>query len=223
MYQATQLVLSNYSEFYASVASLVQAYQNLSSAIEQIVENREVQELATSGLTMEKETLKEKLVTQILKVSSALVAYATSIKDQNLKTKAHYNPSRLVVASDGVVADIGQVIAGLAVDSIDELAVYFVDQSELDLLNQLIVEFRAAIPQNRVATSSRKSSTKKLNELFKSTDLLLKEELDLFMMPFRFTKAEFYDQYRNARIIVDYTGRRKTEEPETPGAEPSQP
>lgn len=221
MYQATMLVLSNYSELYAGVAPLVQASQKLTAAVNSIEENRQVQELATSGLTREKEDLKERLTTQVLKVSAALVAYATSVGNEDLKTKAHYKPSRLSVASDPVLADIAGLIANLVVPYIDELSIYFVDQAAVDLLNQYIDEFRLAIPQNRVATSSRKNSTKNLNLLFQSTNKLLKEELDLLMLPFQYSQPDFYDQYRNARIIVDYTGRRSQTEDTT--TEPQQP
>jgi hypothetical protein len=46
-------------------------------------------------------------------------------------------------------------------------------------------------------------------------DQLLKEEVDVLMLPFQFTQPDFYNAYKNARIIVDYTGRGKTNVGET--------
>ena len=48
-----------------------------------------------------------------------------------------------------------------------------------------------------------------IREVFNAQDLLLREQIDVLMQPFRFTQSDFYNAYRNARLIVDYAGRSK--------------
>lgn len=72
-----------------------------------------------------------------------------------------------------------------------------------------------SIPQQRVATSASKVSTLNIGDVFKSLDKLLKDEIDELMLLFQFTKPDFYNAYKNARVIVNYSGRGKAK-PETP-------
>jgi len=76
-------------------------------------------------------------------------------------------------------------------------------------MDQLIALFKIAIPKRRVATSTTKVSTVNIREVFNAQDLLLKEQIDVLMQPFKFTQSDFYNAYRNARLIVDYAGRSK--------------
>jgi hypothetical protein len=77
--------------------------------------------------------------------------------------------------------------------------------------------FKASIPQKRVATGTSKVSTGNINETFKTIDALLKDEMDVLLMPFQFTQPDFYNEYLSTRSIVDTGGNRKKTE-ETPVA-----
>lgn len=76
------------------------------------------------------------------------------------------------------------------------------------------------IPQNRVATSTRKASTATIDALIHEANRLLKDEIDALMMPFQFVHPDFFQQYKNARMIVDYTGRKAAAE-DTPDPAPA--
>lgn len=221
MFQAANLVLDNFASVFAQSESLVTSHQALKDALGRISQYRQIQETATAGWTIEKEQLREASTVLMLRTSAALTAYATSIQDVNLKKKAHYVPSRLHRSSDPVLYDIGLLLHDLASPLVEQLAVYFIGQAELDELGEKLAAFKAAIPQNRVATGSRKSSTENISELIQATNRLLKNEIDNLMLPFQFIQPDFYEQYRNARIIVDYSGRPRAEEETTDG--PSMP
>jgi hypothetical protein len=51
-----------------------------------------------------------------------------------------------------------------------------------------------------------------INEPFIAIDDLLKNEPDVLLMPFQFTQPDFYKAYKNARSIIDYSGRGKVEQ-----------
>ncbi len=61
-----------------------------------------------------------------------------------------------------------------------------------------------------MATTVSKSSTQKVTDVFRSLDKLLREVIDVYVAPFQFENPDFYREYRNARIIVGYTGRGKS-------------
>jgi len=53
----------------------------------------------------------------------------------------------------------------------------------------------------------------------KIQDKLLKDELDALVDPFQFSQPDFFNSYKNARNIVDYSGRGKAA-PVTPVTNP---
>ena len=146
----------------------------------------------------------------ILQFSSALMAYATEVDDLELKVKAKYVPSERDVIADSNVYDIGSLLYNLAVPVKAELEKYFVDDAKFKEMESLLVGFKSAIPKGRVAKSVSKTSTGNIGQIFKMLDRLLKEKIDSLMNPFQFTKPDFYNAYKNARKVVGYTGRTKT-------------
>ena len=91
-----------------------------------------------------------------------------------------------------------------------ELAKYFVSEADLTGMDSLLTEFKEAIPLRRVATSVSKVSTANISGIFEVQDKILKDEIDLLMLSFRFTQPDFYNAYRNARSIIGYTGGGKS-------------
>lgn len=218
MFGATNLVLNNHLQLFESSDVFAGKHQEFTNLLSKLEGYRQQQEQSTLGLTESKEILREQVENLILRVSVALVALATGTGDANLKKKAKYTPSKLAKVSDPVLCDIAKNMVALATPVLAGLAVYFTTQAELDALQQKTSDFKLAIPQNRVATSSRKASTASIDQLIHSANALLKEEIDALVQPFQFLYPDFYQQYRNARIIIDYTGRKSTTEEPIPDA-----
>ena len=87
-----------------------------------------------------------------------------------------------------------------------ELERFFITQTEFDSLQTLINSFKNAIPKKRIATGISKVSTANIQETFSAIDTLLKEEIDILMLPFQFNQVDFYNEYKSARSIIDYVG-----------------
>jgi hypothetical protein len=215
MYGASDLVLDNHSTLITQFVELVTAQQKLKDGMLLIGQNRQVQETDTSGLTTNKTQLREKVINGILPFSAALMAYATSINDVTLKTKANYTVSELKTVADPVLYDIGVLLVGLANPIRTNLTKYFVGDAEFTVMDSLLTTFKSAISKRRVAISESKVSTGNIGDVFKSLDKLLKDEIDALMRPFQFTQPDFYNAYKNARIIVNYSGRGKDKPDET--------
>lgn len=220
MFSAVNQVLEDHSTLFASSGVLTLTHQVFKGQLGELEGHRQVQEEAISGLTLEKEQLRIDLNQLVQRVTAALAAFATATKDANLRKKVKYSPSYLNKVSDPELFDIAVVIYNLAVPVVAELEPYFVTQAELDELQQKTAAFKLAIPQNRVAAGTRKASTTNIGALIAETSRLLREEIDTLMLPFQFMHPDFYAKYKNARIIVDYTGRRTSQE-ETPDPAPA--
>ena len=207
MYVAVDLALDLHASIFAQIEPLVNARQQLKKGILMIGEYRQVLEANTTGLTKDKTELRNDLIPSILQVSAALKAYAVTVSNNELMVKCDYSESDLMRTSDPILADIGNLILGLATPLKGELSKLFVSEKELNELERLLTAFKLTIPRRRVASSKSKVSTVNIREVFNAQDLLLKEQIDVLMQPFRFTQSDFYNAYRNARLIVDYGGR----------------
>ncbi|MDP2887812.1 MAG: hypothetical protein Q8P34_02445 [Bacteroidota bacterium] len=71
----------------------------------------------------------------------------------------------------------------------------------------VLTNFKASIPQKRVATGTSKVSTGNINDTFNTIDALLKDEMDVLLMPYQFTHADFYNEYqRNQKWKTEKVG-----------------
>lgn len=220
MYLATDKVLDANQALFAGLDELTAAHLRLKNLLQQIEANRQVQEANQTGITENKATLRNALLLQVQKCIAGLTAYATATKNAALRKKVFYTPTALMRMPDPVFADVARLISGEANKLAAELEKYFITADDLAELPDLIARFKDAIPQKRVATNVSKVSTLNIAEVFSAADKLLKNEIDLYLLPFQLAQPDFYNAYKNARIIVNYNGRSKTPEvPEEPVAD----
>ena len=207
-YAATQVLDDNQPRF-AHMAELAAAHHELKGMVFRIDEHRQVQVVDNTGLTRNKETLREELTNLLLRISAGLTAHAAATGDQVLRAKAEYSLSDLKKSSDRILCDIAVLINSLAANSAEALRTYFVGPDELAQFDRLTNAFKSILPLRRAAASVSKVSTSNISEVFHAIDALLKNKIDLLMQPFRFTQPDFFKAYKNARVIVNYTGRGK--------------
>ena len=209
MYGTVDAVLDNNSTLFEWYQELILAHQRLKDNLVLLNQNAQIQGTNTTGLTTGKSLLKAELIIYILKFSAALRAYATSANNIELKVKSYYVKSELKKKPDPILSDIGRLLFELAIPVKSELKKYFIDDKEFFEIENLLTAFKHAYPKKRVATAESKVSTRNIRAGIKSTDLLMKDEIDNLIHPFQFTQADFYNIYMNARKIVNYSGRGK--------------
>jgi len=209
MYGVVDLTLGNNSSLFEWYSELISAHQQLKDDLAWLDQYLQEQVVNTTGLTAHKKLLKAALILSILRFSAALRAYATSTHNNELKVSAYYAESNLKKTPDPILWDIGRLLFGLAIPIKTELQKYFVGENEIAEMENLLVQFKKAYPQKRVATAESKVSTSNISARIKSIDKLLKEVIDDLMAPFQFSQPDFYNTYINARIIVNYSGRGK--------------
>ena len=218
MFGSVGTVLDENSALVSSLNDLAAAQVRFKSGQLLINLNRQVQEAKTTGLTRNKKAKREELIQAITRFSAALKGYAVSVNDEDIKARANYTPSNLKRVADSVMYDIGRLLYGMAVTHKDDMVHYFIGDAELKEMEQLLELFALAIPKKRVATSLSKTSTDNIESIFTAQDKLLKEEIDVLMLLFQVSHPDFYNAYKNARAIVNYTGRGKGAVAENPAA-----
>jgi len=209
MFDTVDSVLDKNFALFEMIPELVLAHRKLKEGKALILQYRQVQEAETSGLTTSKEVVKADFINCTLKFSAALRAYATSIKNEDLKAKAHYVLSDLKKSPDPILYDIGALLLSLATPIKSELNKYSIGEEEILEFKALIPAFKLAYPQQRVATTESKVSTGNIDKVYKLHIKLLKDVADELMLPFQFSHPDFYNTYKNARIVVNYSGRGK--------------
>lgn len=206
MYSATNMVLENHAGIISGFPELLEVHSELQQSLGVIDQNRQVQETDTTGLTLEKTVIRQRVNKLILQFSAALLAYATINKNNELKMKATYKNSDLIHAADPILYDIGFLLLNLARPVQNDIQRFSLSPQDFDDLEQNLNQFKQSIPQKRVATGTSKVSTKNIDLMFKTIDDLLKNKIDILMLHYQFSNPDFYNEYKSARLIVGYTG-----------------
>jgi hypothetical protein len=209
MYSSVDMVLDNNTSFFSQLEELVKAHQQLKNGQILISQYRQIQEVDSTGLTKNKIKLRKEMIGCILKFSASLRAYATSVKNDELKVKTNYGLSDLKKSADPILLDIGALMMALANTVKNELIRFFISVADFKEIDRLLFAFKLAIPKKRVAISASKVSTLNIGKVFSAQDTLLKEVIDVMMLPLRFSQPDFYNAYKNARTIVNFSGRGK--------------
>ena len=211
MFEAVTAFLANTQATWTSIAAIGTAKTELDGKITAIRTERQKQEKDASGLVKERKLLRDTLMRQTLKVSGALMAYASAVNNAELMGVVDYPPSELGKARDNIFYDKARIIYEAAQPLATQLAGYNIVAADITQFQTLLGQFLVAIPKRRNATAVSKSATTAIGGLFKDTDAILKNKLDKLVLSFRVTNPDFYTNYLNARIIVDLGAGKGTE------------
>jgi hypothetical protein len=166
----------------------------------------------SNGVTSLKDQTNKRLVKQIYPVITALMAYFTKQKDTVMLHKVKITKSELSKMRDNAFILFAKEIQELAHANQRSLTDYHITPIQIDELDQLITDFEAVSSSPRISIGEGKVARLELSEMFKTTNNLLSEEIDMMMEPYEKTDYEFYKEYMNARKVVQYGVRHEKEE-----------
>lgn len=209
MYEAVDSVMDKNSAIWTPVTSVSDISTKVKSIITDIQNLRQIQELNTKGITVNKATIREQLTEATLKLSRAMAAFASLNNNYQLLSEVNYTLSALNKSRDNIFYDIAVLIQNKAKQYETELAEFLIKPEDITGQQTLIDQFIEAVPEKRVAVTASKTSTTDLKLKFKEMDVLLKEKLDRLILLFKSENPDFVQQYFNARIIIDL-GHRST-------------
>ncbi|MEZ5195256.1 MAG: carboxypeptidase-like regulatory domain-containing protein [Bacteroidales bacterium] len=210
-YQATIAVLDANATIWSEVASVSDIATKVKACVSGIQSLRQVQELDTKGITVNKAVVREQLTAITLKLINGLVGFASFTDNYTLLDEVNYTPSELEKARDTIFYDKALLIHGKARTYETELAAYLITPEDILTAETLLAEYLTAIPEKRAAVAVSKTSTYNLKLKFRECDDLLKNKLDKLIKIFQPTYPDFVNQYFTARIIIDL-GRRSADQ-----------
>lgn len=178
------------------------SYKEFAAQLPLIEQYRNTQTQNTSGLAKNKSNKREEVIEQAYFVANRLQSYATVEKNDELLAKVNYPRSVFVQYRDTNLIGLCQAILEQAQIHLNALEEYSVKAETLTNLQIAIQAYQDDLGKPRSAQANTKVATDALKKLFLDTNTLLTSRLDKDVEVFRVSHPDFYQQYFNARRIV---------------------
>ena len=213
MLKVVQSVCNDANVAITSIAALNNAYTRLNSKIGEIDVTAQGQIIDTSGLTKEKDTVKEKLSGATGKIAQAIMAYAHDNEVYALEKEVQFTAKKLNRVSDELLIKISTNILNAATPLVGVLADYTVDTPTLENFENLKTDFEKISPKVPEARNKKKMYTARLEKLVHEADDILKNDMDRLVNILDETHADFMILYKHARVTDEYHVHRQKPEP----------
>ena len=154
-------------------------------------------------LTGSKDEAKERMAVFVSSFAAAGALYALETGQHELKAELEVTYSEVKYVKDSEAMKIAKDVESLLLASKDQLAEYFVTESDFQALNDAIEAFNSLYRTRAEKSDEAKVDTRRLEVLFRRADELLREKLDRSVKRLRIEVPDFHDYYFSARSIVD--------------------
>lgn len=213
MIYATLAACAKFVATWTGLVAFKNAHDELVANMKSIEDASETQELNMKGAALDKRFKRDAMTQKTIVMAHALFAYAEDTNDIVLREKANLSEHDLTKKRDAIVAQLCQGISNLATALGAGLVDYGVTAAEITGLQSAIDKYVAVVTAPRNATTVRKGATAEINTLMKDSMKILNNRMDKLMSEFKESKPNFYQEYFDARIIVD-SGARTQERPD---------
>ena len=200
---AVLMVLTRFRTIWETVVAFSNDVTALRSNVDTLHAERQKQERTKTGVAKDKKQKKHRVSSLALRIGGILQSYATAIGDFVLYEKVNYSMTDLMNARDTVTADRCRIILTEARAVENLLGDYNLTPAMVTELSGAIDEYVDVLAAPRIAISEGSVSTRNIAGLFRSSDNILKNKLDKMMLSYETTNPDFFQEYQNARIIVD--------------------
>lgn len=209
MYKAVATVLEENRSKWVSLPIVEEIFKEFNALLDELRTLGAQQVKKTTGVTQSKAGKKDAMAKKAADLAASAYAYAIRQQKPELQSKFDYASSEIRSVDDNNAIHIAQSIVEEAEPLLAELAAFGVSAEEISELKMLIEDFADSIGEKSSVKSGRVSTTKSLNTLFKEVDTLLKKQLDKLLSRLAESQPEFYQTYKNARVILDLGTRSK--------------
>jgi len=165
-------------------------------------------EKSTTAFALKAET-RNSLIATIQKVYAGVKAHATATNDTALKMEVDITDTELKRMRDHVLLQEGRSGYELAKPLINDLKMWKITEDDVETLNTNSATFEAKDPAIKNIKSRTAQATEDMKNKQTEVSTFLKETLDVFIAPFKFSDATLFGQYQNARTIINTAGAHK--------------
>jgi len=203
MYLLVKILLNTFNAIWAGIPGFVLAVNEFFGKLTDIDGDVQVQETKKTGITKNKKKAKKSLIDKALEVMGALQKIATDTNDDELYDDVNFTESQLSNTRDTILLERVAIIKTAATAHAAELLGEGIDAADLTEFNDRITLYAGIVSSPTQARSNKKIATANLKIHVKDTDTILKKKLDKLMLQFKDTNPDFYDAYKNDRIVID--------------------
>jgi hypothetical protein len=203
MYNTVDNCLGTNAVIVATVPALATARTDLQAFIQAIEVQAEIQNTADTGAATDKEEKQTNLCRLASNMAGLIRAWAVASSNTLLAEQMNITYSDLLRIKDSLLAEHCLTIHAEGTTNLVALAPYGVTAPKLTQLQTAITDYEARSTAPRDADVAIAAATEELETLFKSTDSLLKLQIDKMVNDFRSSEPIFFNQYYAARVIVD--------------------
>jgi len=174
------------------------------------------QEKDITGITDEKEFLKEELSDLVLDISGAIHSYATSHNDKILAAKVNYKETTISRMTQSDLTTTSGIILEEAgkIDS-QYLTNEGISDAEMTEFRDTYSKFKEISSNPREAIIDRSGYTQQLADLFGEASELKKNTLDRLARQFIRKDPDFYQKYKAASVVIYKRNTKSTPTAET--------
>jgi len=195
-YTAITNPLPNYTANSTTFVNTIPLIQNVA----------EQQKISKSGLTDNKNQLKEALIITIADYSGKLGAYAKFTNNPILAKEIKFTAGRLKKEADTAVRDFAQIVYDRAQPIVASLSAYGITAASQTALLNAISAYNASIGKPAAGKAESAQLTKQLDVLFATAETAL-ANMDAAVEIVKLSQPNFYNGYKSARkVIVTGTG-----------------
>ena len=214
MYQKVQFYLALHASETAGITTVAILKDELDEKVNNVLALATIVDTDITGYTVDKQNKRDDLAAKILKLSTAIVAFASMDNNSILAEKCDETASSMGYMRDNDFYTFAQLIIKEAQPIILEISAFGVTDDDLSRAAASTAAYLNAIQSPRGQINERSKALTDLQNEMASTDALVNDKLDKVMGIYQATNKSLYNGYLGARSIdqtssqtpADYTG-----------------
>ena len=205
MYQKVQFYLALHAPETAAIPMVATLKEQLDEKVTAILTLASTVDTDITGFTVDKQTKRDDLTAKILKLSTAIVAFASVNNNSILAEKCDETLSSMAGMRDNDFYTFAQLIIKEATPIMAEINPYGVIDDDVSAAVTSSATYLGSIQSPRGQINERSKALTDLENMMTSSDEMVNNKLDKVMAIYQATNKSLYTGYLGARSI-DQTG-----------------
>ena len=201
--------LSQNESITSAVPAFATVYGKIKTLLDAVAELDNVRKQNRQAVAAGKYQYQADLGQQALTISGAIVTYAVSINDEELKRSMKFTRSQLFYSTD---PDLGSRVSNIlqkAKELGDKLKDYGITAEMIAGFEKLTAQYLPEANSTSTHLAKRVNATQLINDKLNEARELMDNQLDMLMIQFEISHPAFYNQYIILRTVPT-TAHRKT-------------
>ena len=203
MYKAVETLMDNNAAKTGPITALATSITNFKNLIGEIETAEQEKQTATTGKTASKGEAEAILISEAVTIAAGMKALGSVTNDKELLEAGSETKSSLYGTRDTDLVTKTQQIYNYANTNAAALADYGITPAMITSLQTRITEFNAALGTREESMALKVAAGAEVEGSFSDADNILVNQMDKMMEVFRESDTQFYNEYKNARVIRD--------------------